>query len=73
MNQLYVAKVEMARDITETEPSDEAQTNTVQATLYIEKIILLSNKKIGQYEISYIQVIITIFDLNKNDSIRLIW
>ena len=72
MNQLYVAKVEMARDITETEPSDEVQTNTVQATLYIEKIILLSNKKIGQDEISYIQVIITIFDLNKYDSVRLI-
>ena len=56
MNQLYLAKVDMARDITENEPSDEVQTNTVQATLYIEKIILLSNKKIGQDEISYIQV-----------------
>ena len=54
MNQLYLAKVDMARDITENEPSDEVQTNTVQATLYIEKIILLSNKKIGQDEISYI-------------------
>ena len=56
MNQLYLAKVDMARDITENEPSDEVQTYSVQATLYIEKIILLSNKKIGQDEISYIQV-----------------
>ena len=46
----------MARDITEEDPNEDVQTNIVQATLYIEKIILLSNKKIGQDEISYIQV-----------------
>ena len=46
----------MARDITEEDPNEDVQTNIVQATLYIEKIILLSNKKIGQDEISFIQV-----------------
>ena len=56
MNNLYLAKIEMARDITEEDPNEDVQTNIVQATLYIEKIILLSNKKIGQDEISYIQV-----------------
>ena len=57
MNNLYLAKIEMARDITEEDPNKDVQTNIVQATLYIEKIILLSNKKIGQDEISYIQVV----------------
>ena len=56
MNNLYLAKVEMARDITENDTTEDAQTNIIEATLYIEKIILLSNKKIGQDEISYIQV-----------------
>ena len=56
MNNLYLAKIEMARDITEEDPNEGVQTNIVQATLYIEKIILLSNKKIGQDEISYVQV-----------------
>ena len=56
MNNLYLAKIEMARDITEEDPNEDVQTNIVQATLYIEKIILLSNKKIGQDEISYVQV-----------------
>ena len=56
MNNLYLAKIEMARDITEEDPNEDVQTNIVQSTLYIEKIILLSNKKIGQDEISYIQV-----------------
>ena len=56
MNNLYLAKIEMARDITEEDPNEDVQTNILQATLYIEKIILLSNKKIGQDEISYIQV-----------------
>ena len=56
MNNLYLSKIEMARDITEEDPNEDVQTNIVQATLYIEKIILLSNKKIGQDEISYIQV-----------------
>ena len=56
MNNLYLAKVEMARDITENDTNEDAQTNIIEATLYIEKIILLSNKKIGQDEISYIQV-----------------
>ena len=56
MNNLYLAKIEMTRDITEEDPNEDIQTNIVQATLYIEKIILLSNKKIGQDEISYIQV-----------------
>ena len=59
MNNLYLAKIEMARDITEEDPNEDVQTNIVQATLYIEKIILLSNKKIGQDEISYIQVTLT--------------
>ena len=58
MNNFYLAKFEMARDITENESSDDVQTKSVQATLYIEKIILLSNKKIGQDEISYMQVCI---------------
>ena len=51
MNNLYLAKVEMARDITENDTTEDAQTNIIEATLYIEKIILLSNKKIGQDEI----------------------
>ena len=57
MNNLYLAKIEMTRDITEEDPNEDIQTNIVQATLYIDKIILLSNKKIGQDEISYIQVV----------------
>ena len=56
MNNLYLAKVEMARDITENDTTEDIQTNIIEATLYIENIILLSNKKIGQDEISYIQV-----------------
>ena len=56
MNNLYLAKVEMARDITENDTTENSQTNIIEATLYIKKNILLSNKKIGQDEISYIQV-----------------
>ena len=55
---VYLSKIEMARDITdpETDPNQDAQTNVVTATFFIEKVILLSNKKIGQDEIRYIQV-----------------
>ena len=48
----------MARDITDPEADQyqDVQTNVVKATFFFEKIILLSNKKIGQYDIKYLQV-----------------
>ena len=46
----------MARDITENDRNEDTSANIITATLFVEKILLLSNKKLGQEEITYIQV-----------------
>eukprot|EP00092_Neocalanus_flemingeri_P027614 GFUD01029963.1.p1 GENE.GFUD01029963.1~~GFUD01029963.1.p1 ORF type:complete len:554 (-),score=119.52 GFUD01029963.1:50-1711(-) len=67
---IYLSKIEMARDITdpETDPNQDVHTNVVKATFFLEKIILLSNKKVGQDEITYIQVHLS--KLPKNRSVN---
>ena len=47
--------MERDKDAKETENQD-FQTDVVKATFFIEKIILVSKKKIGQDEIKYLQV-----------------
>ena len=46
----------MARYITENDQNEDTPANIITATLFVEKILLLSNKKLGQEEITYIQV-----------------
>ena len=56
MNNTYFSKIDMARDITENDQNEETPANIITSTLFVEKILLLSNKKLGQDEITYIQV-----------------
>ena len=56
MNNTYFSKIDMARDITENDQNEDTPANIITATLFVEKILLLSNKKLGQEEITYIQV-----------------